>query len=459
MDFTTFKPPTELLWLGTIGTALAVGWRHVTSIVRNVTGFVIGSTKVDQNELALIATAFIQSKKSYRGASRGYIHTHRFLFHIKRTKSIVVEDLRACDSIVVLGPFWKFVWVTKGGGNSITIYGLRGLVNLEEDFIKPAVQYWNQLEDNEEDRRTGCRKRYSVTHVRGPGRLGKYNIDTDDVPTNRTTSSEGSSSSAPSVSDLTMVQLRSAFRHVTANPDHMVPVAENWNPYEGLVDVGGSHTFRQYCKQWYHSEEWHKANNIPWRHGILLVGEPGSGKTSYIRAVAQALDLPVALMDLTSMDNSSLTCLWRRTAMTAPVMIVFEDLDNVFHGRENVMGELGGGLSFDCLLNTIGGIEESNGVLMVGTVNDMSKIDPALGVLDPDRGCSTRPGRFDHVIHFEKPTDTERKELANYFLSEFTEEEISKLVIDTDGYSMAQVKSTFVDVARQRYFETKLETT
>jgi len=43
-------------------------------------------------------------------------------------------------------------------------------------------------------------------------------------------------------------------------------------------------------------------------------------------------------------------------------------------------GALGPPLTFDCLLNCLDGVERADGIFTVITTNDLSKIDPALGL-------------------------------------------------------------------------------
>jgi hypothetical protein len=120
-----------------------------------------------------------------------------------------------------------------------------------------------------------------------------------------------------------------------------------------------------------------------------------SGKTSISRGIAEALDLPVYCPDLATMDNEDFNDCWSSLTENSPCMVLIEDIDGVFHGRENMSKSP---LTFDCILNCLDGAKRPDGVLMILTTNHVDKLDPAL----------IRPGRVDRIVKF-KPVGLEGK--------------------------------------------------
>ena len=149
---------------------------------------------------------------------------------------------------------------------------------------------------------------------------------------------------------------------------------------------------------WRKLRDWYTERDIPWKRGWVLYGPPGTGKSAITRAIAEDLDMPLFVYSLGQMLNEDLEQSWAEMQAHVPCIALFEDFDNVFHGRENVYGKpklsdliaatasannsagnanANGGsgnnggqstvlntgrLSFDCLLNCLDGVEKSNGI-------------------------------------------------------------------------------------------------
>lgn len=207
------------------------------------------------------------------------------------------------------------------------------------------------------------------------------------------------------------------------------------------------------ARRWLESERWYKERRIPWRLGWTLFGRPGTGKTSLAKAVAQDLDLPVFALEVGTFDDRDMIRAWRDALAEAPCMVVIEDLDAVFRGRDNRLGEQGGGLSFACLLNCLDGAEGNDGVILVITTNHVEDLDPALGVPD-DRGESTRPGRIDRAVELH-PLDEgcRRKVAARVFVD--CPDEVEPAVAAGAGDTAAQFQARCCRTALARHWDRK----
>jgi hypothetical protein len=201
---------------------------------------------------------------------------------------------------------------------------------------------------------------------------------------------------------------------------------------------------------WRKSRDWYRDKGLPWKRGWLLYGPPGTGKTALARAFAEDLNMPIYVYNLAEMGNHDLIKAWAEMQVNVPCIALIEDIDNVFHGRENVSrkhgmmslmlapkkkdGDGDGAdrglltpLTFDCLLNCLDGVERADGIFTIVTTNDIGKVDPALGQPRklPDgtvEFISTRPGRIDKAVELGHMEPADKKRLARRILGEYPDE-------------------------------------
>lgn len=142
--------------------------------------------------------------------------------------------------------------------------------------------------------------------------------------------------------------------------------------------------------------------------GILLSGEPGTGKTLLAKAVAgeaKANFIAVSGTDFGSMFVSGSATKIRRifaaARKSAPCVLFIDEIDAVGGRRmsegTSVAREMGNTLNQ--MLVEMDGFDSVPGVLIIGATNRPESLDPAL----------LRSGRFDRRIHMPSPNLAERE--------------------------------------------------
>jgi hypothetical protein len=137
---------------------------------------------------------------------------------------------------------------------------------------------------------------------------------------------------------------------------------------------------------------WYADRGIPYRRGYLLYGEPGTGKSSLVMALAGTLKMPVYQLSLSEQHLTDSTLTLLLNAVEANSVVLLEDVDAAFCDRA---AREGSSLSFSGILNAIDGVAASEARLLFMTTNHIEKLDPAL----------IRPGRID--VKFEMSLATQ----------------------------------------------------
>jgi len=143
---------------------------------------------------------------------------------------------------------------------------------------------------------------------------------------------------------------------------------------------------------------------IPPKRGVLLVGEPGTGKTLICKALmANSPGITCLTTNINAMeDDDYIAELYKLAQDLSPSIVFIEDIDLIAQNRMEWGYSRGPALL--SLLSALDGIEEHEELITVATTNCLQVLDKAIG---------QRPSRFDRVIELSRPSLEHRKQLIS----------------------------------------------
>lgn len=175
--------------------------------------------------------------------------------------------------------------------------------------------------------------------------------------------------------------------------------------------------------------------------GVLMVGNPGTGKTMLARAVAGEADVPFFSISgsefvemFVGVGASRVRDLFAKAKKNAPCIIFIDEIDAV--GRKRGSGMGGGHDEREQTLNQIlvemDGFEADANVIILAATNRADVLDPAL----------LRPGRFDRRTNITLPERKDREAILEvHFKKKPVDDTVNldKLAAKTAGSSGADL--------------------
>lgn len=186
-----------------------------------------------------------------------------------------------------------------------------------------------------------------------------------------------------------------------------------------------------------HAQEMKKFNLQPVR-GVLFYGPPGCAKTTFARTISRIMSTNFITLDIADVYSSPyfgeserrIREVFETARLALPSIVFIDEIDAIITNRfgsggseNNVAKRI-----LSTLLNEMDGIQNSEGLIVLGATNRIEQIDRAL----------LRPGRFDVKIEITLPDTYTRYLIMRLYLSQmsvsaglsevFTLEDASKLM-------------------------------
>ncbi|KPL06623.1 hypothetical protein AMJ86_07800 [bacterium SM23_57] len=165
------------------------------------------------------------------------------------------------------------------------------------------------------------------------------------------------------------------------------------------------------------------------KRGIMMYGEPGSGKTCTIQVLVQMLinagGIAIYAEDPAVLSNC--LQLLRRIESNRPVIVILEDFDTLTDRdrRENNW------------LAVLDGEAQITNVVFLATTNYIETID---------KRFVDRPSRFDIIMPVPMPTARDRAAFIRYKEPSLSDDDLYEWVQASQGFSLAHVKEIIISV-------------
>ncbi|EQB88806.1 hypothetical protein M918_03390 [Clostridium sp. BL8] len=176
--------------------------------------------------------------------------------------------------------------------------------------------------------------------------------------------------------------------------------------------------------------------------GVILYGDPGTGKTLLAKAVAGEAGVPFYAVSgsdfvqvYVGVGAGRIRSLFKKAKTQGKAVIFIDEIDAI--GKQRDSGKNGGSderdQTLNALLTEMSGFSESSGIVVMAATNRLDMLDSAL----------LRPGRFDRHIEVSLPDIAAREKILNLHLNNkpIKDVDIKDLAHKTAYFSGAKLES------------------
>ena len=184
--------------------------------------------------------------------------------------------------------------------------------------------------------------------------------------------------------------------------------------------------------------------------GVLLVGDPGNGKTLLAKAIAGEASVPFFSISgsdfvevFVGVGASRVRDMFENAKKHAPCIVFIDEIDAIGKRRDGSARNGGNDereQTLNQLLVEMDGFEESQGVIILAATNRSDVLDPAL----------LRPGRFDRRIVVQYPDMCGREKILNVHIKNVPvapDVDLKTVARGTPGFSGAELANLVNEAA------------
>jgi len=201
----------------------------------------------------------------------------------------------------------------------------------------------------------------------------------------------------------------------------------SWNDIVLAEDV--KDTVRLHVETFLRNRERLKKFGLKRRRGLILAGQPGTGKTLLGKVIADNVDASFIWVSPRHIRQAeSFASILTTARLVAPTILFLEDID-LFAEEREVHSSLGLGE----LMNQLDGAMENEDLVTIATTNRLEVVEKAI---------RNRPGRFDRIVQVGVMNETCRRKMLTTVMvhAEFEPHDFEYLISASDGCTGAQVE-------------------
>ena len=182
--------------------------------------------------------------------------------------------------------------------------------------------------------------------------------------------------------------------------------------------------------------------------GVLLSGEPGTGKTLLARAIAGEANVPFFAASgsdfsgiIVGLGVAKIKEMFEMAKRNAPCILFIDEIDAIGQKRSTqIHNDQDREQTLNQLLIEMDGFANDTGIIVLGATNRVDMLDPAL----------LRPGRFDRQVYIELPDANGRKQILDLYANRVKlapNVDLMDVARGTTGFSGADLENLLNEAA------------